>query len=90
MRTSYRVFILAVLVALLIAPLWFDKPFELAPSIAQRFEALLVPTATAAVLAAPAVVRDATSAPQPQFDAAKLVMVGTVLFGLAAVVRKAI
>jgi len=91
MRTSYRVFILAVLVALLIAPLWFDKPFELAPSIAQRFESLLVPTATAAaVIAAPAVVLDATSAPQPRFDAAKLVMVGTMLFGLAAVVRKAI
>jgi hypothetical protein len=90
MRTSYRVFILAVLVALLIAPLWFDKPFEIAPSIAQRFESLLVPTATAAVLAAPAVMFDATSAPQPGFDAAKLVMVGTMLFGLAAVVRKAI
>jgi hypothetical protein len=90
MRTSYRVFILAVLVALLVTPLWFETSVEPTPSIAQRFEALLVPTATAAVIAAPAVVFEASSTPQPQFDAAKLVMVGTMLFGLAAVVRKTI
>jgi hypothetical protein len=30
------------------------------------------------------------SVPQPQFDAARLLMVGTMLFGLAAIVRKAI
>jgi len=89
MRTSYRTFILAVLVALLVTPLWFERSFEAAQSIAQRVESLLVPTATAAVIV-PAAVLDVTSAPQPQFEAARLLMVGTLLFGLAAVVRKAI
>ena len=89
MRNSYRLFLLAVLVTFLVFPLWFEKSFDVTQSIAQRVEALLVPTATAAVIV-PAVVRDATSMPQPQFDAARLLMVGTVLFGLAAVVRKSI
>jgi hypothetical protein len=78
-----------VLVALLITPLWFEPSFDATRSMAQRVESLLVPTAAAAVIA-PAVVRDVTSAPQPRFEAARLLMVGTMLFGLAAIVRKAI
>jgi len=89
MRNSYRLFLLAVLVALLVTPLWFERSFEATRWVAQRVESLLVPTAAAAVIA-PTVVREVSSAPLPQFEAARLLMVGTLLFGLAAVVRKAI
>jgi hypothetical protein len=68
--------------------LWFEKSLEATQSIAQAVESLRVPTATAAVIV-PAMVGDVMSVPQPQFEAARLVMVGTVLFGLAAVIRKA-
>jgi hypothetical protein len=89
MRRSYRLLILVVLVGVLFSPLWFEKPFEPSRSFVQRFDTLLVPTAAAAVIA-PTVVREVSSVPQPQFDAARLLMVGTMLFGLAAIVRKAI
>ncbi len=88
MRRSYRLLIGAVLVGVLFSPLCFDRPFESARFIVQRFDTLLVPTAAAAVIA-PTVVGE-VSVPQPQFDAARLLMVGTMLFGLAAIVRKAI
>jgi hypothetical protein len=89
MRKSYRLFILAVLVGVLFSPLWFEKSFESSRSIVLRFDTLLVPTAAAAVIA-PTIVREVSSVPQQQFEAARLLMAGTMLFGLAAIVRKAI
>ena len=80
MRKSYRWLILAVLVGVLCSPLWLDRSFESSRLIVQRFDTLIVPT----------VVREGSSVPQAQFDAARLLMVGTMLFGLAAIVRKAI
>jgi hypothetical protein len=79
----------AVLVGVLFSPLWFERSFETSRFIVQRFETLLVPTALAAAIA-PAVVREVSSVPQEQFEAARLLMAGTMLFGLAAIVRKAI
>ena len=88
MRKSYRLLILAVLVGVLFSPLWIEKPFESSRSVVQRFDTLLVPTAAAAVMAP--TIREVSAVPQTQFEAARLLMVGTMLFGLAAIVRKAI
>ena len=89
MRKSYRWLIVAMLVGVLSSPLWLARSFESSRSIVQRFDTLIVPTAAAAVIV-PTVVREDSSVPQAQFDAARLLMVGTMLFGLAAIVRKAI
>jgi hypothetical protein len=56
---------------------------------------VVVPTAAATAVAAPAIIhrsRDttATTMVSPVTDAAKLLLIGTVLFGLAAAVRKAL
>jgi hypothetical protein len=79
----------AMLVGVLFSPLWIERSFESWQFIVQRFDTLMVPTAAAAVIV-PTVVREGSSLPQAQFDAARLLMVGTMLFGLAAIVRKAI
>jgi hypothetical protein len=99
MRKRYRVLVFAVLVAALVAPvglalsLGSSPSIGQTPSIAQTPHPLAAPFA-AGVVTAPLIlqVRDAASASVPQqgFDAAGLLMVGTVLFGLAAVIRKAI
>jgi hypothetical protein len=90
MRKRYRVLLCATLMAALFTPLWVALSFESAASIARRFDLLVVPAAAAAVLTP--VIGDAapSSIPQQRFDAARLVMIGTALFGLAAVVRKTI
>jgi hypothetical protein len=91
MRKRYRVLLCATLMAALSIPLWVALSFESAASIARRFDLLVVPAAAAAVLTP--VIGDAaapSSIPQQRFDAARLVMIGTALFGLAAVVRKTI
>jgi hypothetical protein len=89
MRKSYRLFILAMLVGVLFSPLWLERSFGSWRFVVQRFDPLIVPTAAAAVMV-PAMIQDGSSAPQAQFEAARLLMVGTMLFGLAAIVRKAI
>jgi len=89
MRKSYRLLLVAVLVGLLFSPLWFERPFESTRSILQRLSTLVMPTAAAAVIA-PTVVQEMSSVPPAQFEAARLLMVGTMLFGLAAIVRKTI
>jgi len=89
MRKSYRWLILAMLVGVLCSPLWLGRSFESSRLMVQRFDTLIVPTAAAAVIV-PTVIGEGSSVPQAQFDAARLVMVGTMLFGLAAIVRKAI
>jgi hypothetical protein len=76
MRKRYRILGLAALVAALIVPVGFALSLE---SPAPR-----VPVSSAAVNPPAAVL------PSPLPDSAKLLVVGTVLFGLAAFVRKAV
>jgi hypothetical protein len=91
MRKRYRVSLLAALGAAFVAPVGFAS-FESVPSVAQRFHSVAA-ASPANVGTAPVVryLRDAASASLPQqgFDAAGLLMVGTVLFSLAAVIRRA-
>jgi len=99
LRKRYRILLLAALVAALAVPVGFALSLDSAPMqahVRHLGPAAVAPKAAVAVtssvvLAAPA----AQSAVRPLHfpalpDAAKLVLVGTVLFGLAAVVRKAI
>jgi len=96
MRKRYRVLIFAALVAALVVPVGYALSIDTMQRGTQtRYKAVL-PTAAAAV-AAPVVIHrgDAVSAPtstwlSPVNDATKLLCIGTVLFGLAAAVRKAV
>jgi len=75
MRKRYRVLLLAALVAALVVPVGFALSIDSTP-MTSRF--------AHPVVAAPRVLP-----PWSMTDAAKLFFVGTVLFGLAAAVRKA-
>ena len=77
MRKRYRVLLLAALVAALVVPVGFALSLDSTPVATQLIHTGLMPGATAA----PAV-------PWTMPDAAKLLGVGTLLFGLAAAVRK--
>ena len=93
MRKRYRVSLLAALGAAFVAPLGFAS-FESVPSVAQKLNPPAAASTASAATTAPVVwhLRDAASASVPPqgFDAAGLLMVGTVLFGAAAVIRKAV
>ena len=92
MRKRYRVSLLAALGAAFVAPLGFAS-FESMPSVAQKPNSAVAASAThAATTTVVWHLRDAASASVPPqgFDAAGLLMVGTVLFGVAAVIRKAV
>ena len=89
----------AALVAALVVPVGYALSVESTPVSTQPRHTAIVPAAppgvpAAAVVASPIAIRsDAerdTSMFHPVSDAAKLFGIGTVLFGLAAVVRKAI
>ena len=98
MRKRYRVLMFASLVAALVVPVGYALSVESTPiGIHARH---VVPVASAAGVSAAAV---AVAAPRPLLvssgapatlrplsDAAKLFGIGTLLFGLAAFVRKAI
>jgi hypothetical protein len=73
MRKRYRVLFLAALAAALVVPVGFALSLDSTPMTAKFMRS-----------ASPVVL---PSGPMP--DAAKLFFVGTVLFGLAAAVRKA-
>jgi hypothetical protein len=92
MRKRYRVSLLAALGAALVAPVGFAS-IESVPSVKPAVQSVVTANPPRAITA-PVVwhLSDAASAslPQPGFDAAGLVMVGSVLFGLAAVIRKAV
>lgn len=77
MRKRYRVLLLAALVAALVVPFGFALSVDSTP-VATVVHTGLLPGA----VPAPAL-------PWPLPDAAKLLGVGTLLFGLAALVRKA-
>ncbi len=91
MRKRYRVLLLAALVAALVVPVGFALSVE---SPAARVQRVATTTANASTIVASAAVTSprspiaSTSDPVP--DAAKLLLVGTMLFGLAAFVRRAV
>jgi uncharacterized membrane protein len=94
MRKRYRVLFFSALVAALIVPVGYALSFESTPKTTTESYAVVMPAA-ANLVAARAVIQrtgeaQATSLPGPVGDAAKLLFIGTVLFGLAAAVRKVI
>jgi len=101
MRKRYRVLLLAAIVAALAVPVGFAWSLDSAPMQAVHVSHLpttaVASTAAAAVtssvvITAPAAdraTRGAVNMPAVP-DAAKLLLAGTILFGLAAFVRKAI
>ncbi|HMF99139.1 MAG TPA: hypothetical protein VKE96_32790 [Vicinamibacterales bacterium] len=99
MRKRYRVFFFAALVAALVVPVGYALSVESMPGISQGHYAAApavaadVTTPAATSVTAPIIFRvgePATStSPLQVSDAAKLAGIGAILFGLAAVVRKA-
>ena len=93
-RKRYRVALLAVIVGALIVPVGYALSTD---SIASRARAPMIARATASRTAAVAVAAPVIArSPESRFaslpvvpDSAKLLIVGTSLFGLAAAVRKA-
>jgi hypothetical protein len=70
------------LIGLLVTPLWFDGGLGPERVVAQSLEAMTLP--------APAsVVRRQTPVSAEELEASRLMMAGTMLVGLAAVVRRA-
>ena len=97
MRKRYRVLIFAALVAALVVPVGYALSIDSRPKTTNaRYE--VIPATAANVVAAPVMMPHATdlvdptsdSRMSPMSDAAKLLCVGTVLFGLAAALRKAV
>jgi len=89
----------AALVAALVVPVGYALSVESTPVATQARHTAIVPAAphgvpVAAVVASPVALRSEadrdTTTFHPVSDAAKLLGIGTVLFGLAAAVRKAI
>lgn len=101
LRKRYRVLLLAALVAALAVPVGFALSLDSTPIQTAHVRRLsTTAVASTAALAVTSSVALAAPAAQPVDgrglhlpvvpDAAKLLLVGTVLFGLAAFVRKAI
>ena len=94
MRKRFRVLLLAAIVAAVVVPVGFALSLESTPAIAiqprARVNVMAAPASTAVV--APVLIHAdaATGSSRPEYGAAKLLFVGTALFGLAAAVRKAI
>ena len=93
MRKRYRVLILAALVAALVVPVGYALSIDSAPKARRTRYAAAIPAA-AVVRSSVAMPRVAGAVPynvlSPMADSAKLLCIGTVLFGLAAAVRKTI
>lgn len=99
MRKRYRVMIFAALVAALVVPVGYALSVESMPTAAPSSYATAVPSsplssvAAAVVMSAPITVSPTSGVSTPSLapasDAAKLFGIGTVLFGLAAFLRKA-
>jgi len=100
MRKRYRVLVLAAFVAALVVPVGYALSLEPQTPAAKIARASLVNSTSATVVASPMMVhanaatiaRAATSASPLDAvpDAGKLLLVGTMLFGLSALVRRAI
>jgi hypothetical protein len=93
MRKRYRVLIFAALVAALIVPVGYALSIDSKPKAVRTSYTAMMPAAATAV-ASPVMPLVGDAAPgsmmYPVSDSAKLLCIGTFLFGLAAVVRKAI
>jgi hypothetical protein len=92
MRKRYRVLVFAALVAALIVPVGYALSIDSRPKAVTGYAAVV--PAAAATVAAPTMPRIGDATPISMLfeasDSAKLLCIGTVLFGLAAAVRKAI
>jgi len=93
MRKRYRVLVLAALVAALVVPVGYALSVDSAQKAQTRF-AVAIPAAATVVASPRLMPRGGDAGPDspwsPLGDSAKLLCIGTVLFGLAAAVRKAI
>jgi hypothetical protein len=93
MRKRFRVLMLAALVAALVVPVGFALSLESAPGWRTTHPAAFasdVSTFAASVVVPVSTATGVThSFARPFLDATKLLVVGSVLIGLAAVVRKA-
>ena len=100
MRKRYRVLIISAFVAALAVPVGYALSLEPQPSAAVVARAALGNATSAAIVVSPVMVHAnaasvaRTAAPTAPLtsvpDAGKLLLVGTMLFGLSALVRKAI
>jgi hypothetical protein len=94
MRKRYRVLFLAALAAALIVPVGYALSIESTTKTASQTYAVVMPAAANVVAARAMIQRTGEAQPAsplgPVGDAAKLLCIGTVLFGLAAAVRKVI
>jgi hypothetical protein len=92
MRKRYRILAFAALVAALAVPVGYAVSLESAPFTARTHDRALGTVAAASALAPIALRSDDRSPAHPDHgvpDAAKLFGVGTILFGLAAALRRA-
>jgi hypothetical protein len=96
MRKRYRILFLAAIVAALVVPVGYALSIEPQP-VAKYARAGVVASPSASVVASPVLIRAASGSDAiadsrfpPVPDSAKLLLVGSVLLGLAAMVRKAI
>src|SRR5690242_8148830 len=95
MRKRYRVLMLATIVAAIAGRFGYALSIEPQPTPVTTYARTNVGASTAATLvASPVLVHTATPTAEPAIDpvpgAGKLLLVGTFLFGLSAIVRKAI
>jgi len=88
MRKRYRIVLLAAVIAALVVPLGFALSFESTPTPA-RDARLAPPVAMTMVDPSLAAAPGGATFLHTMPDAAKLLGVGTVLFGLAAALRRA-
>lgn len=94
MRKRYRVLLFAALVAALIVPVGYALSVDSSLRGANQKRYAAIPTAST-VVAAPVMMPRAVDGSSPSIlsplaDAAKLACIGTVLFGLAAALRKTV
>jgi hypothetical protein len=98
MRKRYRVILIAAFVAALVVPVGYALSLE-SQSHAPTFARTAAPdkAMSSAVVAAPVMVRanpgpvaDSAPATPSMSDAGKFLLLGTMLFGLSALLRKAI
>jgi hypothetical protein len=96
LRKRYRVLIFAALAAALIVPVGYALSIDSKPKATRPVFTPIAPAATATVVARPLMMplvgdlMTPVSMMYPVSDSAKLLCIGTVLFGLAAAVRKVI
>jgi hypothetical protein len=91
MRKRYRVLFLAALVAALVVPLGFALSLESTPAVVAPHTAEIAVLSVSAKTDTPLLVaeRNSRSLLPPIPDGAKLFVIGSALFGIAAAMRRA-